>query len=57
MMVLQARLTWLDLNGEPVLLFGVTQPNPATRGETRHGQTVTWPSFWVHPQQKKVPCR
>ena len=41
MMILQARLSWLDLNDEPVCLFGVTRSNPALRGETRHDQSVT----------------
>ncbi len=56
MVHLQAGFSPWDLDGKAVCLRGVTQPNPATKGETKHGQTVTWPSLWVDPEQKKVPC-
>ena len=55
MMVLQARLSWLDLNGEPVRLFGVTHSTPAIRGETRHDRSVTWLLCGMIRIRKMVP--
>ncbi len=55
MMALQTRLSWLDLNGEPVCLLGVTRSNPAIRGETRHDQSGTWLLCGVIRIRKMVP--
>ncbi len=56
MVHLQARFSPWNLDGKAVCLLRVTRPNPATRGETRHGQSIIWPALWVDSEQKKVPC-